>query len=219
MAVTHDGGGGVTAAAQEIQLTIDAIKDIANRVMAELHENAAERGQAMSSVQIRPGSFGETDIAQKVGNTAAAAHEVFQGTVRGIVTVLEQYQQNLIATVNTYTAADDANAADISRLTPQALIEHYQQLNAQTIGQEGGRHTDVEASEQESFDEASAEYDIAPGGDERTSAGQRPADGHGPADGEQPQGPAPTGDGSTGDGSTGDGATGDGATGGEFDHR
>lgn len=194
MALTRDGGGGGTAAAQEIQLTIDAIKDIANRVMAELHENAAERGQAMSTVQIRPGSFGETEIAQKMGNTAAAAHEVFQGTVRGVVTVLEQYQQNLIATVNTYTAADDANAADISRLTPQELIEHYQQLNDETIGRDDGKHTDVEDSEQESYDEASEDYDIEPGGDERTSAG-------GTADGEQPQGqgPAPDEDGSPGD--------------------
>lgn len=168
----HDGGGGGAASAQEIRLTIEEIRNIANGVMAELQDRAGGRRESMSSVDIDPAAFGQTAVAQQMGQTAAAAHDVFLGTVRGIVRVLEQYQQNLIDTVNTYAAADDVNATDMARLTPDEILQRYQELNEQTIDRDEDGHGDLTQAEQDAFDQASEEHDFeGPGGDERAGAG------------------------------------------------
>lgn len=180
MVQTADGGGAVQAA-RDLEITIEAIQDIATRTMSELEERAQAERRDLREAVISPGSFGSAPPGQAVAASAQAAHEVFTATVAGIVDVLRQYQQNLLAVVRTYTAVDEANAAGLASLTPQELLDRFVERNEQTIARdEQGGHQDIEDREQEAYEE---NQDVLAPGDE-TSGGVKETDGS--------QAPAPT---------------------------
>ncbi len=159
----------------EIEMTIDAVREIANRTMGTMKGKAQASSRVFGDVDLPPSAFGGWQEGQALGRHHQAAHEVFKKTIEGVIADLEEFAQNLRDTADSSERRDE----DVEALL-LALGRGYrdrtfrsQESYTEAVEAESGRKgidADVlaaEAAEDESVDRTTAtaaEPPVATGG-------------------------------------------------------
>lgn len=97
----------------EIEMTIDAVRDIANRTMGALKQQAEGSSRAFGDVDLPPAAFGGWNQAIALGRHHRAAHEVFMKTLEGVLADLEEFAQNLRDTADSSERRDEEVQASL----------------------------------------------------------------------------------------------------------
>lgn len=144
------------AAAQQIEMTIQAVKDIANQTMGELETRASDSRTKFQALDLPARAFGEVPLGLALARHHDAAHQVFLETINGVVKDLEDFAQKLRDTASSNEARDEEVETALV-----ALGNRYQDHNFQadenydrTVVAQGGSpaETDAAPPSDETFD-------------------------------------------------------------------
>lgn len=100
----------------EIEMTIDAVREIANRTMETLKQQAHASSRVFGDVRLGPDAFGGWAKGHALGRHHEAAHEVFMKTLEGVVADLEEFAQNLRDTADSSERRDEEVEASLLAL-------------------------------------------------------------------------------------------------------
>jgi hypothetical protein len=155
----------------DIEMTIEAVRDIANRTVESMRTRAESTTRSFGDVQLPPAAFGGWAEARALGRHHQGAHEVFVSTLQGVVADLEAFAQNLRDSAASTEQRDEeveALLVSIGRYQERTLRsrQNYTASVAAVTGQEG-----VEAGELAAQAEAEAATERGPGPDAGTVTG------------------------------------------------
>ncbi|HET8604855.1 MAG TPA: hypothetical protein VFM09_13070 [Marmoricola sp.] len=105
---------------QALQITIEAIEQIAKSTMAELQHTADSTTSGFRSHKLPAAAFSPVPKAQQLAEQQDAAHDVFVRTIEGVLADLRDFQANLLACAKAHAGTDDGVQG-----TLQALGERY----------------------------------------------------------------------------------------------
>lgn len=100
----------------EIEMTVEAVREIANRTMGALQQQAQSSTRRFGDVDLPVSAFGGWHQAQALGKHHRAAHEVFTRTLEGVLTDLEEFAQNLRDTADSSERRDEEVQASLVAL-------------------------------------------------------------------------------------------------------
>lgn len=106
----------------EIQMTIDAVREIANRTMGQMKGRAERSSRTFANMSLPASAFGGWSEAVELGRHHEAAQDVFLRTLEGVIADLETFEQNLRDTAESSERADEEVEAALL-----ALGRGYQQ--------------------------------------------------------------------------------------------
>ena len=182
------GGLSFAAVAQTIDnitVTIDEIENIAKTTVNQAGTDAGGFSSDFNGVHTPASSFSDVPKALDIGAHQAAAHQVFADAIKGVVSDLETFRDQLIASAQAHASTDDSSYAALvalGRRTP-----HYQGRPdlAQQPAPIGDAQPSSDAAQSDSTSDStsdgSADNAAAQGQDAPSGASQDPA---GSADGQ-----------------------------------
>lgn len=92
----------------DIEMTIDALRDIANRTMGSMKDQAQGTARQFGNINLPPGAFGGWEEGRRLGRHHQGAHEVFASTLEGVIADLEQFARNLRETADATEQREEA---------------------------------------------------------------------------------------------------------------
>lgn len=99
-----------------IELTLDNIRAIARQQMARAEDDATRQRSAMRSLDLPAGAFGGVPEAQAFGSQHRAVQQVFSDVVAQVVVDVQEFRENLLASVKAHESTDDAVRASLMAL-------------------------------------------------------------------------------------------------------
>jgi hypothetical protein len=90
----------------DIEMTIDAVREIANRTMETLKQQAQASARRFGDVELPPSAFGGWQQGVALGRHHQGAHDVFMKTIEGVVADLEEFAQKLRDTADSSEKRD-----------------------------------------------------------------------------------------------------------------
>jgi hypothetical protein len=108
--------GAVTHAADQIRMTIDALKDIAHSRLPGLQSDAGTTRDRFRNLQLPAAAFSDFPEAQAVGRQHEGAHEVFVDTINGVIADLADFEQRLRDSVASAEVTDEQVEAAMAAL-------------------------------------------------------------------------------------------------------
>ncbi len=103
-------------AGNEIEMTIEAVRSIANSTMEQLRGKAEGSTRTLGNVRLPASAFGGWPRAQALGRHHESAHDVFVRTLEGVIADLEAFAQNLRDTADSTERRDEEVEADLVAL-------------------------------------------------------------------------------------------------------
>lgn len=100
----------------EIEMTIDAVRQIANRTMGAMQQQAQSSSRVLGDVDLPASAFGGWPQGVALGHHHRAAHEVFAKTLEGVLADLEEFAQNLRDTADSSERSDEEVQASLLAL-------------------------------------------------------------------------------------------------------
>ncbi len=173
--------------AGEIEMTIEAVRAIANRTMGTMKSKAEQSSRTFGDVELPPSAFGGWTQAKALGRHHEGAHDVFMRTLAGVVADLETFQQNLRDTADSTERRDEEVEASLLALGKgyQHRTFESQRNYAETVAEQTGvagvDAADLAAADELEGDAAAvtADQGIAPDGSADDAAAPGPHDGEG----------------------------------------
>jgi hypothetical protein len=159
--------GAVTHTADQIRMTIDALRDIAHSKLPGLQSDAALARDRFRSLQLPSAAFSDYPQAQAVGSQHEGAHEVFVDTINGVIDDLAAFEQRLRDSVASAEATDEQVESAMVALGNSLSQPGHAFASARGY-QRGNRAHDEELSTGEAFVER---WIQGPSGPSTTSEG------------------------------------------------
>jgi hypothetical protein len=142
--------------AGEIEMTIDAVRAIANRTMGTMKGKAEQSSRTFGDVDLPASAFGGWEQAKALGRHHEGAHDVFRRTLEGVVADLQTFQQNLRDTADSSERRDEEveeSLLALGRGYQHRTFEsqrNYSETVAEQTGVDGVEATDL--AEADGFD-------------------------------------------------------------------
>src|SRR5262245_516181 len=106
----------VAQAAQQIQMTIDALRTIADSKLPGLKDDASHSRDRFRNLHLGDGAFSDFPEAQVVARQYTGTHEVFVDTISGVIADLQDFEQRLRDSVASAEATDEQVEASLVAL-------------------------------------------------------------------------------------------------------
>ncbi len=100
----------------EFEMTIEAVREIANRTMGTMKSKAQASSRVFGDVDLPPAAFGGWQQGVALGRHHQGAHEVFMKTLEGVLADLEEFEQNLRDTADSSERRDEDVEASLLAL-------------------------------------------------------------------------------------------------------
>jgi len=107
---------GVAEAAEQIHMTIDELRSIADSKLPGLKDDAGRSRDQFRNLHLGDGAFSDFPEAQAVARQHTGAHEVFVDTINGVIADLEDFEQRLRESVANAEATDEQVEASMVAL-------------------------------------------------------------------------------------------------------
>lgn len=101
----------IGATARTVEVTIDAIRRIANTTLPNAETDATNSTHSFRNLAVDAGAFGGHPLAKELAHQHTGAHEVFVETIDGVLKDLEEFAQKLRESMDGHENNDDAIAA------------------------------------------------------------------------------------------------------------
>ncbi|CAN5612934.1 hypothetical protein BH10ACT10_BH10ACT10_29640 [soil metagenome] len=98
----------LAAAAHDVEVTIDAIRDIANSTLPKAETDASHSSSSFKNLTLDVSAFGASPLGKELGHQHLGAHEVFVETIAGTIKDLQDFRQKLLDAMNNHESTDDA---------------------------------------------------------------------------------------------------------------
>ncbi|QWZ07986.1 hypothetical protein KRR39_21960 [Nocardioides panacis] len=98
----------LAAAAHDVEVTIDAIRQIANSTLTKAETDASHSSSSFKNLTLDVSAFGASPLGQELGHQHRGAHEVFVETIDGTIKDLQDFRQKLLDAMNNHESTDDA---------------------------------------------------------------------------------------------------------------
>src|SRR6476659_9593286 len=98
----------LAASVHTVEVTIDAIRDIANSTLPKAETDASHSGTSFKNLSLDVAAFGASPLGKELGHQHKGAHEVFVETIDGTIKDLQDFRQKLLDAMNNHENTDDA---------------------------------------------------------------------------------------------------------------
>ena len=116
----------LAAAAHTVEVTIEAIRDIANSTLPDAETDATDSSTGFRNLSLPVSAFGDSPLGQELGHQHQGAHEVFAATIEGTIADLQDFRQKLLDAMKNHETTDEA-AQDLLRGISQRYDGHQYQ--------------------------------------------------------------------------------------------
>ena len=111
-------GAQAQAAAGQVKMVIDEVRDIAHRTMSHLTDQAGHHKSTFgSAAKVDHAAFGQVPKAQDFAAHQEAARQVFLDTYQGVIQDLENFRTNLLECADAHQANDESVQAGLLALS------------------------------------------------------------------------------------------------------
>ena len=98
----------LAAAAHDVEVTIDAIREIANSTLTKAETDASHSSSSFKNLTLDVSAFGASPLGKELGHQHQGAHEVFVETIDGTIKDLQDFRQKLLDAMKNHESTDDA---------------------------------------------------------------------------------------------------------------
>lgn len=126
--IVPDSGGGTAAAAAAVELSIERIREIGTTTMAQLEAATSEGTTTFKNIEPTAAHFSSVPLAQEFHAQQQAAKEAFVATIEGILSDLQSFGANLVASADAHEQTDAEVQAALA-----SFGEHYVDQDLATI--------------------------------------------------------------------------------------
>jgi hypothetical protein len=98
----------LAAAAHDVEVTIDAIREIANSTLTKAETDASHSSSSFKNLTLDVSAFGASPLGKELGHQHQGAHEVFVETIEGTIKDLQDFRQKLLDAMKNHESTDDA---------------------------------------------------------------------------------------------------------------
>ena len=98
----------LAAAAHDVEVTIDAIREIANSTLTKAETDASHSSTSFKNLTLDVSAFGASPLGKELGHQHLGAHEVFVETITGTIKDLQDFRQKLLDAMANHESTDDA---------------------------------------------------------------------------------------------------------------
>jgi hypothetical protein len=116
--------GATAATIADINIMIDEVKDIAKSV-GEIEGDANTDARTFENLVLPHDAFGEVPTGLNLASQHQAAHQVFDETLKGVLSDLRDFRQNLLDCANGHENNDAAVQAALVNLGKRSKKHHY----------------------------------------------------------------------------------------------
>ena len=116
----------LASAVHTVEVTIDAIRDIANSTLPNAENDATHSSTDFRNLTLDVGSFGDSPLGKELGRQHKGAHEVFVETIRGTIEDLQEFRQKLLDAMDNHESTDAAAQAMLLSISKKYDGHEYQ---------------------------------------------------------------------------------------------
>lgn len=116
----------LASAVHTVEVTIDAIRDIANSTLPNAENDATHSSTDFRNLTLDVGAFGDSPLGEELGRQHRGAHEVFVETIRGTIKDLQDFRQKLLDAMDNHESTDAAAQAMLLSISKKYHGHEYQ---------------------------------------------------------------------------------------------